>query len=314
MLKVLDDIFGYALLVWLELFANDEISSPWPLNEIALLTISFMQNLKNSKFEQVLMVSTHELPLKRVLEEVFDLSLVRWFFQPLDNLLEDLEEVHPSFVLKVGSFTFDIIHVVSDLVFVATKSWAEPVQAIFHDVLRSIEVDEIGDDLQACNPLAGILVDQFNLLLDFAEFNRSLQKREDACNTWLHCRVDTLFLRFLRFFTTLLRFQWWFNIRLVVLLVQELQWNLQFYQEFWFLFDFHEDLIKLFFEPIECLIQNICFLVCCELLFLALLLWNWCFFSFFGNRAINLVLFGLFLFLFLLFEDLIGHFCFIFQR
>lgn len=254
MLKVLDNIFGYALLVWLELFANDEISSPWPLNEIALLTISFMQNLKNSKFEQVLMVSTHELPLKRVLQEVFDLSLVRWFFQSLDNLLEDLEEVHPGFVLKVGSFTFNIIHVVGDLVFVATKSWAEPVQAIFHDVLRSIEVDEIGDDLQACNPLAGILVDQFNLLLDFAEFNRSLQKREDACDTWLHWRVDTLFLRFLWFFTTLLRFQWRFNIRLVVLLVQELQWNLQFYQEFWFLFDFHEDLIKLFLEPIECLI------------------------------------------------------------
>lgn len=68
------------------------------------------------------MVSTHELPFKRVFQEIFDLCLVRRFLQPFDNLMEDLEEVHSGLVLKVGSFALDIIHVVGDLVFVATKS------------------------------------------------------------------------------------------------------------------------------------------------------------------------------------------------
>ena len=147
MLKVLDDILGHALLLWLESFADEQMSSPWSPNEIVLFAISFVQDLENSKFEEIFVVSAHELPFQRVLQEIFDLRLVRWFFQPFDNLLEDLEEVHPGLVLKVCSFAFDIIHVVSDLVFVATKGWTEPVQAILQDILRSVEVHEIGDDL-----------------------------------------------------------------------------------------------------------------------------------------------------------------------
>ena len=66
------------------------------------------------------MVSAHELPFESILQEVFDLRLVRCFFEPFDNLLEDLEEIHPSFILKICAFTFNIIHIVCDLVFIAT--------------------------------------------------------------------------------------------------------------------------------------------------------------------------------------------------
>jgi len=76
-------------------------------------------------------ITAEELPLEYVLEIEIKSWDIFCLLQLLDYLSNNLEEVHSCLVFKICSFTFDIIHVVSDFVLVATESSTKPVETIF---------------------------------------------------------------------------------------------------------------------------------------------------------------------------------------
>ena len=87
-----------------------------------------------------------------------------------------MEEVHARLVLQVGALASDIVHVMRDLVLAATERGAEPVEGVLGDVLRSLELDQVGDDVQARHSLTSIEIDEFHLFLDLGAVHRSLQQ------------------------------------------------------------------------------------------------------------------------------------------
>lgn len=135
-----------------------------------------MKGLENSNLKKVLVVTTKEFPLEDVLQVVVDCHIILCLFELFYYLPQNLEKVHPSLVFQISAFTLDIIHVMSNLVLVTTKSSTEPVKAIFKDVLRRIETHEVRNKFETCNSLACISVNKLDLLLDFNELNRSLKE------------------------------------------------------------------------------------------------------------------------------------------
>ena len=129
-LKVLDHILGYALLVQVLFGAKMEILTPRSSKQVVSAAVSFMQHLKDAELEQVGVISPHEFPLESILQQVFDGRSALGFFESLDDLSQDLEEVHSGLILQIGALAFDIVHVVGNLVFVAPECRAEPVQSV----------------------------------------------------------------------------------------------------------------------------------------------------------------------------------------
>jgi len=101
-----------------------------------------------------------------------------------------LEEEHPGLVLQIGAFTFDVIHIVGNLISVTSQGTAEPVERVLDNELRCIQLDEICDYLKACYAFTGILVDKLYLFLDLAHLDWSL---EEGKNTG-HALVSSLCL------------------------------------------------------------------------------------------------------------------------